>query len=97
MKFVEKKKFQVSEKFLQSRCFTTPSESTIKEIESDYQLKLRGKLLINLFTYYYNSVLKGQASYPTKTLFDLCLKFPDHNSYLEKIINEICSGLGITT
>jgi hypothetical protein len=91
------KKVQVSEIFLESRCFTTPSELTIKEIESDYQLKLRGKLLIDLFTYYYNSVLNCQAYYNTKTLFDLCLKFPDHNSYLEKIINEICSGLGITT
>jgi hypothetical protein len=91
------KRIQVSEYFLESRCFTTPSALTIEEIESEYQLKLRGKLLFDLFAYYHNSVLKCQASYNPKTLFDICLKLPDHNPYLEKIINEICSVLGITT
>ncbi len=91
------KKIQVSEDFLESRCFTTPSALTIQEIESDYQLRLRGKLLFDLFTYYCNSVLKCQGYYNTKTLFYICLRLPDHNPYLEKIINEICSVLGITT
>lgn len=87
----------VSEDFLRRRCFSPPSSLTIEEIESDYQLKLRGKLLFNLFTYYRCSVLKSPASYNTRTLFDICLKFPEYNPFLEKIINEICSLLEITT
>jgi hypothetical protein len=90
-----KKEVQVSERFLEKRNFTTPSTLTIEEIQSDYQLKLQGKLLINLFCYYNNSVLPKQPYYNYEALFHMCLKFPDCNPCLERIINGICSILGI--
>ena len=90
-------KKQVDLNFLIRRCFSPPNSLTIQEIESDYKLKIRGKLLVKLFIYYYKDILKKKAAYNEETLFDVCLKFPDSNPYIEKIINEISSNLGITT
>ena len=82
---------KISERFILSRGFCSPSAETIAEIRENPKLKIRGKTLFELLTRYLsapNRVIK----HSTKALYEIGFKTAPDNVHMGRLIREILSA-----
>lgn len=75
------------------RGFQSPSQNTLLEIQSEYQLKIRGKILFELLTRYL-SATKRKPKHSTQALYEIGIKLVKKPVYLEKLISLLNQALG---
>lgn len=87
---------RIADEFKLRRGFQSPTLTTIAEIQENYKLNLRGKILFDLLVRYL-SAPKRTAKHSKKALLEIGLKTNKDNFYLHRIVNEINFALGNTT
>jgi hypothetical protein len=89
---VNHERLEISRAFSQKRGFKEPSEESVKLVLDDYQLKLRGKTLVQVL----ETVLTRPgrvAKFRSSQIVELSLKlFPD-NPYLRRLVSEVQTQL----
>jgi hypothetical protein len=87
---------RIADEFKLRRGFQSPTFTTIAEIQDNYKLNLRGKILFELLARYLSAPART-AKHSKKALLEIGLKTKKDNFYLHRIVKEINSALGNTT
>jgi hypothetical protein len=74
------------------RGFQPPSQNTLLEIQSEYKLKIRGKILFDLLTRYL-SATKRKPKHSTQALYEIGIKLVKNHVYMERLISLLNKAL----
>lgn len=74
--------------FLLARGYRSPTESTIREIESEYPLKLRGKTLFDMLVRFL-SAPKRTPKHSKAGLLEMCLRLGQGNVHIRTLLDRI--------
>jgi len=75
------------------RGFQSPLQNTVLEIQSEYQLKIRGKILFERLTRYL-SATKRKPKHSTQALYEIGIKLVKKQVDMERLISLLNQALG---
>ena len=78
--------------FMALRGFQSPSQNTLLEIQSEYKLKIRGKILFELLTRYL-SASKRKPKHSTQALYEIGIKLVKKQVDMERLISMLNQAL----
>ena len=87
-RIVPRDKTSISKQFANARGYRQPNRTTIAEIEEQYKLKLRGKMLFQLLIRYL-SASNRPIKHSTYALYEIAFKTPDPHVYMERLFKKI--------
>jgi len=89
---VDTKQMLLNTDFLTKREFSDPSGETVNEVNREYQLKIRGKLIFQIMKYLLNAKDR-KSKYSHDNIFEMCLKINPNHSHLNNIVQSIKTSL----
>ncbi len=84
----------ICERFKQQKQFSEPNDQSYLNIYNEYKTKLRGKTLLDVYSYILNSPHR-ESKYSKKNIFELSYKLIDDEEYIGTIISQIKAKLMI--
>ena len=87
-RIISSKTNNLCEHFLADRDYRAPSEERVNELNSEYALKLRGKLIFGLL-----EKLLSDKKYKSSQLHEMIVKFTDSNEYIDALSRRMIESL----
>lgn len=84
----------ISQRFVISRGFVSPSAETLAEIRENPKMKIRGKVLLDLLTRYLSASNRA-IKHSTKALYEIAFKTSPDHIYMRRITQEILGALSL--